>query len=129
MTANQLVPAAQYLRMSTEHQQYSLENQSTAIQKYANSQGFEVVRTYSDAARSGLVLKRRVALRQLLQDVVSGTPGYQAILVYDVSRWGRFQDADESAYYEYTCRRSGVAVHYCAEQFENDGHSSLIYAC
>jgi hypothetical protein len=44
MTANQLVPAAQYLRMSTEHQQYSLENQSTAIQRYADSQGFEVVR-------------------------------------------------------------------------------------
>ena len=31
MTANRIVPAAQYLRMSTEHQQYSLENQSSAI--------------------------------------------------------------------------------------------------
>ena len=38
-----------------------------------------------------------------------------------MSRWGRFQDADESAYYEYICRQAGVAVHYCAEQFENDG--------
>ena len=46
---------------------------------------------------------------------------YSSILVYDVSRWGRFQDADESAYYEYICRRAGVSVHYCAEQFENDG--------
>jgi len=43
------------------------------------------------------------------------------ILVYDVSRWGRFQDADESAYYEYRCRRAGIQVVYCAEQFENDG--------
>src|SRR5580693_4652924 len=34
---------------------------------------------------------------------------------------GRFQDADESAYYEYVCRRSGVEIRYCAEQFENDG--------
>jgi DNA invertase Pin-like site-specific DNA recombinase len=58
MTVNQLVPVAQYLRMSTEHQQYSLENQSTAIQRYADSQGFEVVRTYSDAAKSGLVLRQ-----------------------------------------------------------------------
>ena len=65
-TANLLVPAAQYLRMSTEHQQYSLENQSTAIRKYAESHGSEVVVTYSDAAKSGLVLKRRVGLRQLL---------------------------------------------------------------
>jgi hypothetical protein len=38
-----------------------------------------------------------------------------------VSRWGRFQDADESAYYEYICKRAGIAIQYCAEQFENDG--------
>src|SRR5258706_11290099 len=121
MTANQLIPAAQYLRMSTEHQQYSLENQSTAIQRYADSQGFEVVRTYSDAARSGLVLKRRITLRKLLQDVVSGDPGYRVILVYDVSRWGRFQDTDESAHYEFLCKSAGVPVHYCAETLANDG--------
>src|SRR5260370_19390846 len=121
MTTNQLVPAAQYLRISTEHQQYSLENQSTAIQRYADSQGFEVVRTYSDAAKSGLVLRHRLGLRQLLQDVVSGAPGYRVILVYDVSRWGRFQDTDESAHYEVLCKSAGVPVHYCAETFANDG--------
>jgi DNA invertase Pin-like site-specific DNA recombinase len=110
---NLLVPAAQYLRMSTEHQQYSLENQSAAIQKYAESQGFEVVRTYSDAARSGLVLRRRPGLRELLGDVVAGTAAYKAVLVYDVSRWGRFQDSDESAYYEFPLqvgRRSGTLL-------------------
>src|SRR5438128_2648755 len=48
-------------------------------------------------------------------------PNLKAILVYDVSRWGRFQDADESAYYEYICRESGIEVRYCVEQFENDG--------
>jgi len=118
--ANVLVPAAQYLRMSTEHQQYSLENQATAIQKYAETQGFEVVLTYSDAAKSGLVLRRRAGLRQLLQDVVAGTAPYKAILVYDVSRWGRFQDTDESAHYEFLCKSAGVPVHYCAETFAND---------
>ena len=121
MSANLLVPVAQYLRMSTEHQQYSLENQSSAIQKYAESQGFVIVQTYSDAARSGLVLKRRTGLRQLLQDAVAGTTTYKAILVYDVSRWGRFQDTDESAHYEFLCKSAGIPVHYCAETFANDG--------
>jgi DNA invertase Pin-like site-specific DNA recombinase len=121
MTANQFVPAAQYVRMSTEHQQYSLENQSTAIQTYAESNGFEVVRTYSDAAKSGLVLRHRIGLRQLLHDVVAGSPAYRVILVYDVSRWGRFQDTDESAHYEFLCKSAGVPVHYCAETFANDG--------
>jgi len=56
-----------------------------------------------------------------LQDVVSGTSSYRAILVYDVSRWGRFQDTDESAHYEFLCKSAGVPVHYCAETFANDG--------
>lgn len=119
--ADRRIPAAQYLRMSTEHQQYSLENQSGAIQRYAESNGIEVVQTYSDAARSGVALKRRTGLRQLLQDVVARATPYRAILVYDVSRWGRFQDTDESAHYEFVCKSAGVPVHYCAETFANDG--------
>jgi DNA invertase Pin-like site-specific DNA recombinase len=120
MAAN-LLPVAQYLRMSTEHQQYSLENQSTAIQRYAESQGFEIVQTYSDAAKSGVDLRRRAGLRELLREVVAGTANYRTILVYDVSRWGRFQDTDESAHYEFVCKSAGVPVHYCAETFANDG--------
>ncbi|MFZ0738425.1 MAG: recombinase family protein [Candidatus Acidiferrales bacterium] len=121
MTADQTIPAAQYLRMSTEHQQYSLENQAAAIQRYAETNGFTVIQTYSDAARSGIVLKRRTGLRQLLQDVVGGGATFRAILVYDLSRWGRFQDTDESAHYEFLCKSAGVPVHYCAESFANDG--------
>jgi DNA invertase Pin-like site-specific DNA recombinase len=107
--------------MSTEHQQYSLENQSLAIQKYADSHDFEIVQTYADSARSGVVLKHRAGLQQLLQDVVRGSSAFRAILVYDVSRWGRFQDTDESAHYEFLCKSAGVPVHYCAETFANDG--------
>ena len=86
--------AAQYVRMSTEHQQYSIENQSAAIQEYARLHGFEIVQSYSDEARSGIDLARRPGLRQLLRDVVSAQANYQAVLVFDVSRWGRFQDTD-----------------------------------
>lgn len=114
------IPAAQYLRMSTEHQQYSLANQALAISMYAVQHDFAVTTTYSDEGRSGLVLRQRPALQQLLRDVVSSTAPYRAILVYDVSRWGRFQDADESAHYEFMCRSAGVPVHYCAETFTND---------
>lgn len=113
--------AAEYRRMSTEHQQYSTENQRDKIREYAQRHGIEVVRTYTDAGKSGLRLDGRPALQQLISDVQSGTADFQMILVYDVSRWGRFQDADESAYYEYICKRAGIRVVYCAEQFENDG--------
>ncbi len=121
MPKDVLIPAAQYVRMSTEHQKFSVDNQRVAIQAYADTCGFSVVQTYTDRAKSGVVLKRRDGLRQLLQDVVSGDSCYKVILVYDVSRWGRFQDADESAHYEFLCKSAGIPVHYCAETFVNDG--------
>jgi DNA invertase Pin-like site-specific DNA recombinase len=113
--------AAQYVRMSTEHQQYSTQNQGDKIREYAERRGIQIVRTYADEGKSGLRLDGRHSLQQLIKDVQAGVADYQVILVYDVSRWGRFQDADESAYYEYICRRAGIQVAYCAEQFENDG--------
>jgi DNA invertase Pin-like site-specific DNA recombinase len=116
-----LVRAAQYVRMSTEHQKYSTENQAEAMQQYAARRGIEIVRTYADAGKSGLSLDGRDALKQLIDDVQNRAADFTTILVYDVSRWGRFQDADESAYYEYICKRAGISVQYCAEQFENDG--------
>lgn len=116
--------AAQYVRMSTEHQKYSTENQAEIISRYAEARGFEIVQTYADEGKSGLRLDGRDALKRLIADVQAGRADFQAILVYDVSRWGRFQDADESAYYEFICREGGITVHYCAEQFENDGSLS-----
>ena len=83
--------------------------------------GSRSVRTYSDEGKSGLRIQGRDGLKQLIDDIQSGKADYEAVLVYDISRWGRFQDADESAYYEYICKRAGISVIYCAEQFENDG--------
>ncbi|HTD02728.1 recombinase family protein [Undibacterium sp.] len=115
-----ILPAVEYVRMSTEHQKYSIANQSATIREYAREQGLEIIRTYVDAGKSGLTIHTRKGLQQLIQDV-EAKPDFKVILVYDVSRWGRFQDADESAYYEYACRKAGVDVRYCAEPFVNDG--------
>ncbi len=122
-----LVPVAQYLRMSTDHQQYSLDNQADAIARYAEAHDFIVVRTFSDEAKSGLSINRRNGLKQLLKETVEGHTDFRAILVYDVSRWGRFQDADEAAHYEFLCKSSGAPVYYCAETFSDEsGFSATI---
>lgn len=117
---NSLVSAALYLRKSTAHQQYSFENQTDAITRYATDHGFHIVKTYADPAKSGLRLRNRPAFKKLLKDVINGHFQFRAILVYDVSRWGRFQDPDEAAHYEYICKSSGAPVYYCAEMFLND---------
>lgn len=123
-TPAKVVRAAQYVRMSTEHQKYSTENQAEIIARYAATRGIEIVRTYADEGKSGLNLDGRDALQRLIHDVTNRLADYSLILVYDVSRWGRFQDSDQSAHYEYVCKEAGVGVHYCAEQFENDGSLS-----
>ena len=112
--------AAIYVRMSTDLQPYSPANQRDAIRGYAQEHGLEIVREYADEGRSGLDVRGRGGLCALLNDVTSGRADFRTVLVYDVSRWGRFQDCDESAFYEHLCRRAGVRVEYCMEPFRND---------
>ncbi|BAR62422.1 DNA invertase Pin-like site-specific DNA recombinase [Bradyrhizobium diazoefficiens] len=119
-SANCPVRAAQYLRMSSENQRYSTENQQNAIAEYAQQHGYEVVSSYIDAGKSGLSLKGRDALRQLLSDALCPERLFEAILVLDVSRWGRFQNPDQAAHYEFLCRQAGIKVVYCAEPFGED---------
>src|SRR5665213_1834204 len=116
-----LTPVTAYVRMSTEHQQYSTDNQLDRIKEYAARRGMTIVRVFADEGKSGLSVKHRDGLQLMISEVESGKADFKGILAYDVSRWGRFQDADESGFYEYICKRAGIAVHYCAEQFENDG--------
>ena len=109
-TTNTAAPAraAQYVRMSTEHQQYSPENQLEIVRQYAAAHNLEIVHEYSDHGRSGLNIAGRDGFNQLMSDVEHQRVDFTALLVYDVSRWGRFQDVDESAYYEYVLKRAGI---------------------
>lgn len=109
---------AQYIRMSTDRQDLSPHTQKDAIAAFAASHGMEVIRSYEDEGRSGVALTNRPSLRRLLRDVADHPP-FADILVYDVSRWGRFQDVDAAAYYEYHCRLNGVQVVYVGEPFAN----------
>jgi DNA invertase Pin-like site-specific DNA recombinase len=115
-----LRPAAQYVRMSDAQQMYSIETQKEMIAEYARREGYELVATYADEAKSGVSLRGRDGLKSLLRDVHAGAP-FEAVLVTDVTRWGRFQDPDEGAHYEFICRKAGVSVVYCAEVFDNSG--------
>jgi len=71
--------AAEYVRMSTEHQKYSTENQADAIRQYAQKRGVEIVRTYADEGKSGLRIDGRDALKQLISDVACPLQRYQSV--------------------------------------------------
>ncbi|ELZ0725173.1 recombinase family protein [Salmonella enterica] len=112
---NHRVRVAQYLRMSTDHQQYSLHNQSEFIKDYAEKNNMEIAYTYDDAGKSGVSIVGRHSLQQLLSDVEQKKIDIQAVLFYDVSRFGRFQNSDEAAYYSFLFERNGVDLIYCSE--------------
>ena len=115
--------AALYVRTATEHQQYSTDTQSDKIRNYARKRGIEIVRTYTDEGKSGLSIFERTGLQKLLSDVNSGRADFNLVLVYDISRWGRFLDPGEGAYYEDICKRADIEVTYCAEQCGDDSAS------
>jgi len=113
--------AAMYVRMSSTPQDHSIEHQCARLQQFANEHNLEIVKMYADAGKSGLRINGRDGLQELIADVQARRADFTIVLVYDVSRWGRFQDTDEGAYYEYICRQAGIQVIYCAEPFANDG--------
>src|SRR3984885_12736886 len=84
-----VVQAAEYVRMSTDHQQYSTENQRAEIRRFADTHGIAIVRSFVDAGKSGVGIQGRDALQDLLRTVESSQADFSTILVYDVSRWGR----------------------------------------
>ncbi len=109
------ISVAQYLRMSTEHQQYSIDNQKEYIQRYAADHNMEIAYTYDDEGKSGISALGRNSFNKLIRDVVTNKINIEAVLVYDVSRFGRFQDNDEAGYYSYLLKYHGVKIIYCAE--------------
>jgi DNA invertase Pin-like site-specific DNA recombinase len=115
-----LTRAAAYVRMSKDSQEYSVHNQTTFIKKYAAEHKLFIVRFYADEGISGLRLENRPAFTSLITTVIGNRADFAKVLVYDVSRWGRFQDIDESALYEILCRRHGVDIIYCNETFGTD---------
>ncbi len=111
------INAAQYLRASTSAQDFSTHVQDLGNRAYAELNDMVIVKTYRDEARSGVTISRRQDMQQLMLDVQDKERGFDVLLVRDVTRWGRFQDVDESAYWEFHCKRHGVRVIYVAEPF------------
>ncbi|MGQ6347847.1 recombinase family protein, partial [Serratia sp. IR-2025] len=68
--AKNMIYAAEYMRMSTDHQKYSLDNQSGYIREYAKKHNITIIKSYNDAGKSGLNLSGRPGLKALIDDVL-----------------------------------------------------------
>ncbi len=104
------IPAAAYLRCSTDKQEMSLPSQRKAILDYAAKNGFKVVRWFEDEGKSGTRVQGRPGFQELLRMVQEPAKDFEAILVYDIDRWGRFIDPDEATHHRFVCKDNGAPV-------------------
>ena len=111
-----------YNRHSAEDKQ---EN-SVPIQKghhvtFANNYGGKTIADLDDEGVSGLTANRP-GFQSLMKDWVlnPNAPHFDYILVYDVSRWGRYQNQNEAAYYEHLCEQHGKKVLYTSKPFPRE---------
>lgn len=102
-----------YIRMSTEMQAESPENQEREIRAYAAQYGIEIVMVYADLGVSGMTAEKREQFQAMIEDVEQGRNAYNIVLYLDESRWGRFVDSREAEYHRMRLERKSVICQSC----------------
>lgn len=110
--------AAIYIRMSTELQTESPENQAEQIREYADRYGIEIVREYTDLGISGMTAEHRDQFLAIFDDVKEGRNGFNVVLYLDDSRWGRFVDSREAEYYRMILEKKNIVCQACDKEFK-----------
>jgi DNA invertase Pin-like site-specific DNA recombinase len=106
------ITAVGYVRMSTDKQETSPEQQKQEIQAYAAKHGYNILRWYADLGISGDKTEKRVQFQQMIADAEDGR--FKAILCWDQDRFGRF-DSLESGYWIHPLRKRGVQLVTCTD--------------
>lgn len=101
-----------YIRMSTDKQETSPEQQRQEIQAYAAKHGYNILRWYADLGISGDRTEKRLQFQQMITDAEDGR--FKAILCWDQDRFGRF-DSLESGYWIHPLRKRGVQLVTCTD--------------
>lgn len=108
MIAKKTIPAVGYVRMSSDKQEKSPEQQRAEITKLANRGGYRIIRWYEDLGISGDATEKRMDFQRMVRDAGSSRD-FQAILCWDYSRFGRF-DSIEAGRWIDPLRKAGVQL-------------------
>ena len=102
---------AYYRHSAQDRQENSVELQQEQVRKFAAENAIEIIREFADKGKSGLSVEGRDQFNAMIHDYVeTETIDFELVLVLDVSRWGRFQETDLSAYYTGLCLQHGKQV-------------------
>ncbi|WP_363695600.1 recombinase family protein [Sphingomonas sp.] len=126
MTDPTMLRACAYVRVSTKRQaehETSLNEQETGIARGAAERGYEIVETYVEAGRSGMT-DRRPALQRMIADACAQPKRYDAVFVYNFSRF--FRDEYECEGYRRKLEKAGVKLISATQDVGEGPHARLI---
>jgi DNA invertase Pin-like site-specific DNA recombinase len=102
---------AYYRHSAQDRQENSVEIQQDQVRQFAREHDVEIIREFADRGKSGLSTEGRDGFNEMIRDYIEGEKeAFDFVLVLDVSRWGRYQDTDLSAYYTGLCTKHGKQV-------------------
>ena len=116
--------AIAYLRKSTDLQETSLEQQKEDILLFAKEHSIKVVGFFAEEA-CGENVEGRPQFRKMI-DCCKSQQDFQYVFVYDISRWGRFENPKESVYWEVEVERTGKRVIFVSEGFKEESIGTSI---
>ncbi|MEA4823311.1 MAG: recombinase family protein [Clostridiaceae bacterium] len=116
--------AVAYARFSSDEQrQESITAQLRAISYYAQQKGIEIVRVYSDEAKSARTDRRPDFLRMISD---SARHDFEIVLIHKYDRFSR--NMEDALYYERMLRGNGVKVISIIEQLGATPEDQLLKA-
>lgn len=116
--------AIAYLRKSTDMQETSLEQQKAKVLQFAKEHSIKVIEFFAEEA-CGEKVEGRPQFREMIECCKSNEV-FQYVLVYDISRWGRFENPKEAVYWEVEVERAGRKVVFISEGFKEDSIGTSI---
>lgn len=126
MTDPTALRACAYVRVSTKRQaehETSLNEQQSGIGRSAAERGYAIVETYVEAGKSGTT-DRRPALQRMIADACAQPRRYDAVFVYNFSRF--FRDEYECEGYRRKLEKAGVELISATQDVGQGPHARLM---
>lgn len=117
---------AYYRHSAEDKQENSVPIQREHAIKFANEHNIEIIYEAADEGETGLTSDRE-GFESLFNNFISNpdAPKFDYVLVYDVTRWGRWQNLNAPAHYEFLFEEKGKKVVYVSRGFPKEGQQLI----
>ena len=111
--------AISYCRCSTDKQDVSIAQQREVIEKYCQENHIKLIKSFQDEGISGITSEKRPGFMAMVDFVKKNFDDFDYVLVYDQSRFGRFNNPKEAVYWEYEIERYDKKIIYVSDPTAN----------